>query len=140
LQTADRIDSSAGESASGPTGDADDSTRGAKALAFAKQQVGKRYSFGGTGPDVYDCSGLTGAAWRAAGVSLPRTSQQQISAGRAVSKEDLQPGDLVFFYSDISHVALYAGGGTVLQAARPSKPIGYASLSSMPFAGARRVG
>ncbi len=66
------------------------------------QQLGKPYRFGATGPNAYDCSGLTGAAWRAAGVSLSRTSQSQFHDGRPVSKSDLQPGDLVFFYSGIS--------------------------------------
>lgn len=114
--------------------------RGAAAMAFAKNQVGKQYRFGAIGPDAYDCSGLTGAAWKAAGVTLPRTSQQQIGVGRAVSRADLQPGDLVFFYADISHVGLYAGDGVVLQSARPGKPVGYAKVDDMPFAGARRPG
>ena len=81
------------------------SGRGAKALAFARSQLGKPYRFGASGPSAYDCSGLTGAAWRAAGVSLSRTSQSQFRDGRAVSKSELQPGDLVFFYSGLSHVA-----------------------------------
>ena len=98
------------------------SGRGAKALAFARAQLGKPYRFGATGPNAYDCSGLTGAAWRAAGVSLSRTSQSQFHDGRAVSKSDLQPGDLVFFYSGISHVGLYAGNGMILHAPRPGKP------------------
>lgn len=116
------------------------SSRGAAALAFAKAQVGKPYIYGGTGPSGYDCSGLTGAAWKSAGVSLPRTSQAQFGAGVSVSKSQLQPGDLVFYYSGISHVGIYAGGGQIVHASRPGKPIGYAALDSMPFAGARRVG
>lgn len=113
---------------------------GAAALAWAKKQAGKPYIYGGTGPSGYDCSGLTGAAWKAAGVSLPRTSQAQFGAGKAVSKGDLQPGDLVFYYGGISHVALYAGNGMIFHASRPGKPIGYAKLDSMPYAGARRPG
>lgn len=116
------------------------SSRGLAALAFARAQIGKPYQWGGTGPSGYDCSGLTGAAWRAAGVSLPRTSQEQFGAGRAISIDQLAPGDLVFYYSGISHVALYAGGGQILHASRPGKPIGYDPLRSMPIAGARRVG
>lgn len=121
-----------------PAGNA--SSRGLAALAFAKAQIGKPYIWGGTGPSGYDCSGLTGAAWRTAGVSLPRTSQAQFGAGRAVSTSNLQPGDLVFYYSGITHVGIYAGGGQIVHASRPGKPIGYDALNSMPLAGARRVG
>lgn len=116
------------------------SGRAAQAVAFAKSKVGLPYVYGGTGPSGYDCSGLTGAAWKAAGVSLPRTSQAQYGAGRAVSKGDLQPGDLVFYYGGISHVGMYVGGGQIVHASRPGKPIGYASVDSMPYQGARRVG
>lgn len=116
--------------------------RGATALAFAKRQLGKPYRFGATGPNAYDCSGLTGAAWRAAGVSLSRTSQSQIRDGRPVAKSDLQPGDLVFFYSSSSpsHVGLYAGNGMLLHAPRPGKSVEYIKMSYMPFSGARRPG
>lgn len=116
------------------------SSKGVQALAWAKGQIGKPYIYGGTGPSGYDCSGLTGSAWASVGVSLPRTSQAQYGAGSSVSKGDLQPGDLVFYYGGISHVALYAGNGQILHASRPGKPIGYAPLDSMPYAGARRVG
>lgn len=116
------------------------SSRGLVALAFARAQIGKAYLYGGTGPNGYDCSGLTGAAWRSAGVSLPRTSQQQFRVGRAISVDQLAPGDLVFYYGGISHVAIYAGGGQILHASRPGKPIGYDPLRSMPIAGARKVG
>ena len=115
-------------------------SRGLVALAYARAQIGKAYVYGGVGPEVFDCSGLTGSAWRAAGVSLPRTSQQQFRAGRPVALEDLAPGDLVFYYSDISHVGLYAGGGQILHASRPGKPIGYDAIGLMPIAGARTVG
>ena len=114
--------------------------KGATALAFAKKQIGKPYRFGATGPGAYDCSGLTLAAWRAAGVSLNRTSQAQIRNGRPVAKSDLQPGDLVFFYGGLSHVGLYAGNGMLLHAPRPGKSVEYIKMSYMPFAGARRPG
>lgn len=116
--------------------------KGAKALAFAKSQIGKPYRFGATGPNAYDCSGFTGAAWRAAGVSISRTSQTQIHDGQAVSKSDLQPGDLVFFYSSSnpSHVGLYAGNGMLLHSPRPGKSVEYIKMSYMPFSGARRPG
>lgn len=122
------------------SGSSSGSSKGQTALAFARNQIGKPYSFGATGPGSYDCSGLTGAAWKAAGVSLSRTSQTQINDGTSVSKGDLQPGDLVFYYGGLTHVALYAGNGQILHAPRPGKSVEYASVSSMPFAGARRPG
>ena len=73
------------------------------------------------GPNAYDCSGLTYAAWKSVGVSLPRSSRSQYGAGSYVSRSNLQPGDLVFFYSPISHVALYAGNGQIIHAPRPGK-------------------
>lgn len=115
------------------------SSRGAIALAFAKSQLGKPYRFAAAGPSAYDCSGLTLAAWAKAGVSLPRTSSEQFRIGRAVAKSDLQPGDLVFFYpSDISHVALYAGNGMIINSPRPGKTVEFTKMSYMPYAGARR--
>ena len=115
-------------------------TRGAVALAFARRQIGDAYRYGATGPNAWDCSGLTGGAWRAAGVRLPRTSQAQFGVGRRISKSNLRPGDLVFFYSGVSHVALYAGNGKVLHASRPGKPVGYLPMKYMPYVGARRPG
>ncbi len=94
----------------------------AAALAFARAQLGKPYVWGATGLESYDCSGLTGAAWRAAGVNLPRTSRQQWFAGQQVALADLQPGDLLFWGyraddpSSIHHVALYAGDGMMVAA------------------------
>lgn len=112
--------------------------KGAKALAFAKKQIGDSYSYGSTGPNAWDCSGLTGGAWKAAGVKLPRTSQAQFNKGKAVSKSNLKRGDLVFFYGSKSHVAIYAGTGKVIHASRPGKPVAYIKMKYMPFAGARR--
>ncbi|SEQ62983.1 C40 family peptidase [Microlunatus flavus] len=131
------------ESALGTTPDpaadsATGSSKGLTALAWAKKQLGKPYVFGATGPNSFDCSGLTLGAWKAAGVSLNRTSQAQFRNGRAVSKSDLQPGDLVFFYGGLSHVALYVGDGTIIHAPHPGASVRYAKLSTMPFAGARR--
>ncbi|MFI8519090.1 NlpC/P60 family protein [Streptomyces sp. NPDC085481] len=115
-------------------------TRAAEAIAFAQAQLGKPYVWGATGPSAYDCSGLTQAAWRAAGVSLPRTTYSQINAGRRVSRSELAPGDLIFFYSGISHVGLYIGGGQMIHAPRPGAPVRVAPIDEMPFAGATRVG
>jgi cell wall-associated NlpC family hydrolase len=83
----------------------------AEAVAYAKAQVGKPYAYGATGPDSFDCSGLTMMAWAQAGVSLPHSSSAQYSATRRISSGELQPGDLIFYYSPISHVAIYVGGG-----------------------------
>lgn len=115
------------------------STKGAKALAFAKRQVGDSYGFGASGPNRWDCSGLTQGAYKAAGVKLPHSSRGQMKYGRPVSRSALKPGDLVFFYSPVSHVALYAGNGNVIHASRPGKPVGYAKVAYMPFAGGRRI-
>ncbi|WP_261993106.1 C40 family peptidase, partial [Streptomyces sp. adm13(2018)] len=114
--------------------------RASQAISFARAQLGKPYVWGATGPSGYDCSGLTQAAWRAAGVSLPRTTYTQINAGRRVSRSQLAPGDLVFFYSGISHVGLYIGGGQMIHAPRPGAPVRIAPIDEMPFAGATRVG
>ncbi|MEU8791984.1 NlpC/P60 family protein [Streptomyces sp. NPDC048643] len=94
-------------------------TKAGKALAFARTQIGKPYVWGATGPDSYDCSGLTQAAWKAAGVSLPRVTYDQVNAGTTVSLADAKPGDLVFFYDDISHVGLYIGNGMMIHAPKP---------------------
>ena len=114
------------------------SSKGAKALAYAKAQLGEPYARSGAGPSSWDCSGLTMMAWGSVGVSLPHSSRQQFSRGHSVAKPDLQLGDLVFFYSDISHVGLYAGNGQVIHAPRPGKSVEYIKMSYMPYAGARR--
>ena len=114
------------------------SSKGAKAVAFAKKQLGDPYRYGATGPNAWDCSGLTGGAWKAAGVKIPRTSGAQWRSGKKVSKSNLKPGDLVFFYSGISHVALYVGNGKVIHASRPGRPVAYIKMSYMPYQGARR--
>ncbi|MBX9397014.1 C40 family peptidase [Streptomyces sp. TRM72054] len=94
-------------------------TKAEKALAFARAQIGKPYVWGATGPDSYDCSGLTQAAWKAAGVSLPRTTYDQVDAGTTVSIAAAQPGDLIFFYDDVTHVGLYIGNGMMIHAPKP---------------------
>ena len=102
-------------------------------------QVGKAYVWGGNGPNAYDCSGLTTAAYKKAGISLPRTSYAQFGVGTAVSLANLQPGDLVFYYSGISHVGMYIGNGKIVHAANPTTGVAIASVTSMPFEGGRRV-
>ncbi|MGK5629700.1 NlpC/P60 family protein [Streptomyces sp. URMC 123] len=113
-------------------------TRAAQAISFAYGAIGKPYVWGATGPSAFDCSGLTQAAWRAAGVELPRTTYTQINAGQRVSRGELAPGDLVFFYSGISHVGLYIGNGQMIHAPRPGAAVRIAPVDSMPFAGATR--
>lgn len=112
--------------------------RAAQAVAFAVRQLGKPYVWGATGPDSYDCSGLVQAAWRSAGVSLPRTTYDQITAAPRISRSELRPGDLVFFFSGVSHVGIYTGNGRMIHAPHPGAPIRYASVDAMPFAGAVR--
>ncbi|MFD5639313.1 NlpC/P60 family protein [Streptomyces sp. NPDC127077] len=114
-------DPAAGSTAGSSTGSTatGSSAKAAEALAFARAQVGKPYVWGATGPDSYDCSGLTQAAWKAAGVSLPRVTYDQVNAGTTVSLADARPGDLVFFYDDISHVGMYIGDGMMIHAPKP---------------------
>ncbi|WP_282084781.1 C40 family peptidase [Streptomyces tendae] len=114
-------------------------SRAAAAVAYAYQKLGSPYVWGATGPNAFDCSGLTQAAYRAAGVSLPRTTYAQIDAGRRVPRSELLPGDLVFFYSGISHVGIYVGKGQMIHAPNPSAPVRVAPVDEMPFAGAARV-
>ncbi|WP_372349656.1 NlpC/P60 family protein [Streptomyces sp. KL116D] len=111
--------SGSGSGSSTGSGSSDYATKAAKALAFAKAQEGKPYVWGATGPDSYDCSGLTQAAWKAAGITLPRTTWDQVEVGTTVPLSDIQPGDLVFFYDDISHVGLYLGDGMMIHAPKP---------------------
>ncbi|MEU3598256.1 NlpC/P60 family protein [Streptomyces sp. NPDC006798] len=112
--------------------------RAARAVAYAYGALGKPYVWGATGPASYDCSGLTQAAWRAAGVSLPRTTYTQIGAGRRVARSELAPGDLVFFYPGVTHVGMYVGGGRMIHAPRPGGVVRFARVDEMPFAGAVR--
>jgi peptidoglycan DL-endopeptidase CwlO len=115
-------------------------TRGATALSFARQQVGESYVFGADGPDSWDCSGLTMVAWEQAGVSLPHSAGDQYDVSAKISRSELQPGDLVLFYSDMHHVALYAGDGMILHAANPDDGVKYSDIDEMPYAGAVRPG
>ncbi|KOG34094.1 C40 family peptidase [Streptomyces resistomycificus] len=114
-------ETSTGSSSSSPAPvtDASYAAKAEKALTFARTQIGKPYVWGATGPDSYDCSSLTQAAWKAAGVTLPRTTYDQVDAGTTVPLSAAQPGDLVFFYDDISHVGLYIGNGMMIHAPKP---------------------
>ncbi|WP_030295007.1 NlpC/P60 family protein [Streptomyces sp. NRRL F-5681] len=109
-----------------------------KVLAFARAQIGKPYVWGASGPASYDCSGLTQAAWREAGVTLPRTTWDQVEFGTRVATSDLKPGDLVFFYDDISHVGIYKGEGMMIHAPKPGANVREESIYSMPIYGSVR--
>jgi len=126
----------------GPGADAPDITGsgvGVEALRAAATQLGKPYVWGAEGPNSYDCSGLTSWAFKKAGVTLPRSSSQQALVGRAVSWDQLQPGDLVFYYSPVSHVGIYAGNGTFIDAPQSGDVVKYQKVSRSAFTGARRV-
>ncbi|MEU9489555.1 NlpC/P60 family protein [Streptomyces decoyicus] len=116
------------------------SAKAEKALAFARAQTGKPYVWGATGPSSYDCSGLTKAAWKAAGVDLPRTTWDQVKVGQRIATKDLKPGDLVFFYDDISHVGMYIGGGKMIHAPHPGANVREESIYYMPIYGSVRPG
>jgi peptidoglycan DL-endopeptidase CwlO len=116
------------------------SGRAGAAVQFAMAQVGKAYVYGAAGPNAYDCSGLTMMAWRQAGVSLPHSSSAQMGSGQRVAESDLQPGDLVFYYSPVSHVGMYIGNGQIVNAENPSAGVKVTGLHSMPYVGAVRPG
>jgi cell wall-associated NlpC family hydrolase len=108
----------------------------ASVIAFARSQLGKPYLWGGTGPDAYDCSGLVMMAYRAAGISIPRTSQQQWTWGPQIPASQVQPGDLVFFAgsdgttSAPGHVGLVIGKHTMIEAYATGFPIRISSFGS----------
>ena len=112
---------------------------GAAAIRAALGELGSPYVHGASGPSAYDCSGLTMFAYAAAGISLPHSSRAQFGVGTAVARADLQPGDLVFFYSPISHVGLYIGNGQMVHASVPGRPVAVTGVDKLGYAGARRV-
>ena len=116
------------------------SGRASAAVAYAMAQVGDSYVYGAAGPSAFDCSGLTMMAWAAAGVALPHSSSAQFNSGTRVAASDLRPGDLVFYYSPISHVGMYIGNGMIVDAANPGTGVRTAPLYSMPYVGAVRPG
>jgi cell wall-associated NlpC family hydrolase len=116
------------------------SGRAAAAVKFAMAQVGKAYVYGAAGPNAYDCSGLTMRAWGAAGVGLPHSSNAQQGSGTRISESELRPGDLVFYYSPVSHVGMYIGHGLIVNALNPSSGVRVSGLHSMPYSGAVRPG
>ncbi|GAA1252381.1 hypothetical protein GCM10009665_48870 [Kitasatospora nipponensis] len=114
------------------------SVAGRAAVAFALAQLGKPYEWGATGPGTFDCSGLTSQAWLHAGVSIPRTSQDQWAGLQHVPLNQLRPGDLVVYYANAEHVALYIGGGLVVQAPHTGAVVRVSPIGMAPILGAVR--
>ena len=119
--------------AAAPSGDV------AAVLETALAQVGDTYVWAGSGPDGFDCSGLTSYAYAAAGVALPHSSRAQSQMGVAVSRSELQPGDLVFFGSPVYHVGIYVGNGKMVHARDFHQPVAVTSVDIGDYAGARRI-
>jgi len=113
--------------------------RRGSAMSIAMGKLGAPYRWGAAGPGAFDCSGLVYWSYRQTGMTLPRSSSAQSRVGTPVSKGALQPGDLVFFYRPVSHVAIYIGGGRVVHASTAGKPVKISNLGDMPFATARRI-
>ncbi|WP_371670574.1 NlpC/P60 family protein [Streptomyces sp. NBC_00289] len=114
------------------------SEQGKKAVEFATAQLGKPYEWGAEGPKTFDCSGLTSQAWAHAGHPVPRTSQEQWKQLPHVAVEDMRPGDLVIYFGDASHVAMYVGDGAIVHAPRPGRTVTVAGAGSMPILGVVR--
>ncbi|MBR8643715.1 C40 family peptidase [Streptomyces tuirus] len=114
------------------------SAEGDRAVRYAVRQLGKPYQWGAEGPTSYDCSGLTSQAWAAAGTPIPRTSQEQWKRLKPVPLSELRPGDLVVYFREATHVALYLGGGMVVQAPRPGAKVKVSPIAANPLLGAVR--
>lgn len=111
---------------------------GMNALSSAMTKLGSPYSWGAIGPDAFDCSGLVYWSYQQQGITIPRTSQAQMAGGIPVSREELQPGDVVGYYPGATHVGIYAGNGMLVHASDYGIPVQVVSVDSMPFYGARR--
>ncbi|WP_367323773.1 NlpC/P60 family protein [Streptomyces sp. HUAS ZL42] len=115
------------------------SGRAAAAVAAARSALGRPYVWGANGPSGFDCSGLMQWSYAQAGVSLPRTSQDQRYAGRQIPLSQARPGDLVVYRSDASHVGMYMGNGQVIHAPYPGAPVRYDPVGIMPVSSVTRV-
>lgn len=114
------------------------SSIGQQIVDIAYSKIGSPYVYGAAGPDSFDCSGFTSWVYSQVGKSIPRTSQAQASSGTPVAYEDLQPGDIVAFYGGASHVGIYVGNNTIVDALNSGTPVGERSLDYMPFHSAVR--
>jgi cell wall-associated NlpC family hydrolase len=132
---------STGSTSAGSTSTSTATGSAAAVVAFAQAQVGKAYVSGATGPSAYDCSGLVQAAFKQVGISLPRVSQDQSTAGTQVGLDNLQPGDILYWGGAGSayHVGIYVGDGMFVGAQNSSTGVVKASLSYDPPSGAVRV-
>lgn len=116
------------------------SRRAKAAVAAAHSALGRPYSYGSAGPRSFDCSGLTMWSWARARVGLPHSSRSQYRAGARVGKAALRPGDLLFFYSPISHVGMYIGRGRMIHAPNSGAVARIATPRSGSYVGAVRPG
>ncbi|XVU22238.1 NlpC/P60 family protein [Actinoplanes sp. CA-054009] len=115
--------------------------KGGRAAQRACDLIGKPYVFGSAGPNTYDCSGLTQEAWGSVGVHLDHYTKDQWSEGKAVSRDELQPGDLIFFFpGSLHHVGIYIGGNLMVHAPHTGDHVRMAKFDTMPIAGFRRPG
>ena len=137
--------SNSNNSSSGSSSSSSSNSIGDKLVSLAKSKLGCKYVWGATGPNTFDCSGLTSWCYKQVGISIPRTSLAQSKSGKAVSKSNLQPGDLLFWKTtsaEVGHVGMYVGNGQFIHAPNKSKPVKYDSLSnsyySSRFVRARR--
>lgn len=137
--------SNSNNSSSGNSSSSSSNSIGDKLVSLAKSKLGCKYVWGATGPNQFDCSGLTSWCYKQVGISIPRTSLAQSKSGKAVSKSNLQPGDLLFWKTtsaEVGHVGMYVGNGQFIHAPNKSKPVKYDSLSnsyySSRFVRARR--
>ncbi|GAA3832238.1 NlpC/P60 family protein [Streptomyces coacervatus] len=114
------------------------SRKGNRAIRYAVRQIGKPYKWGAEGPKSYDCSGLTSQAWGRAGTPIPRTSQEQWAQLPHIPLKKLRPGDLVIYFPEATHVAMYLGKGLMIQAPRTGENVEVAPVASYPILGAVR--
>ena len=108
------------------------------ALDIVRAQKGDPYRYGAAGPNAFDCSGLVMWAFGQAGVNLPHSSQALASGGQAVSMDQMQPGDLITYYGDASHVAIYIGDGLMVHASTYGSPVAVAPVNNAPIHNVRR--
>ena len=106
-----------------------------KAAKFACKQIGKSYVWAASGPSHYDCSGLTMASWASVGVSLPHNAYQQKHSMPSVSFSNLRPGDLIFYYATVHHVAIYVGNGWMVNAPQTGDVVRMAKYNAFPVVG-----
>jgi cell wall-associated NlpC family hydrolase len=130
--------STGGAFRTGPCPVAYTNDKGGRAAQKACSLIGKPYIFGAEGPSGYDCSGLTKTAWGSVGVHLDHYTKDQWGQGKPVSRAQLKPGDLVFYYSDLHHMGIYVGGNTIVHAPHTGDNVRMAPIDRSPVAGYRR--